>query len=64
MILLFVFMQLPRDLFAIAKFLFSLFLLWIKSNNRLWVEYNKNNQLKQHNDWMHKCLPRDAIHSA
>ena len=28
-----------------------------------WVEYSKNKQLKQHNDWMHKCLPRDAIHS-
>ena len=45
--------------------IFSLFFtLWIKPNNRLWVEYNKNKQLKQHNDWMHKSLPRDAIHSA
>ena len=28
------------------------------------TEYNKNKLFKQHNDWMHKCLPRDAIHSA
>jgi len=39
-------------------------MLWIKPNNRSGVEYNRNKQLKQHYDWMHTCLPRDAIHSA
>ena len=39
-------------------------LVWAGQNNRLWVEYNKNKLFKQHNDWMHKCLPHDATYSA
>jgi len=42
-------------------------LVFFKPNNSLGVEYNKNKQLKQHNDWIQQFLPRDrhdAIHSA